>query len=39
MFISGGGFQILSDFLDHPYEENKDMIILAIDAFYVFSHG
>eukprot|EP00347_Sterkiella_histriomuscorum_P001554 403371590 len=38
LFVSGGGCQILTDFLDFPYEESKDMIMLAIDAYYVLSN-
>lgn len=35
MFISNSGLSILIEFLDFEYEENKDVIMLAIDSFLV----
>ena len=35
MLISNQGLQILIDFLDFPYEDNKDLVMLAIDSFLV----
>jgi hypothetical protein len=35
MFISNQGLQILIDFLEFDFEENKDLVMLAIDSFLV----
>jgi len=35
MFIAGGGFSILNDFIDPNLEENRDLSMLSVDAFYV----
>lgn len=35
MFISNQGLQILINFLSLDYEENKDLVMLAIDSFLV----
>ncbi len=29
----------MADFLDFPYEDNKDMIFLSVDAFHVFTNN
>ena len=35
MFISNHGLNILIEFLSLNYEENKDLVMLAIDSFVV----
>lgn len=35
MFISNSGLQILIEFLDLNFEENRDLVMLAIDSFRV----
>ena len=35
MFISNQGLTVLVSFLALPYDENKDLVMLAIDSFLV----
>ncbi len=35
MFIASNGLQILVDFLEFDFQENKDLIMIAIDSFLV----